>query len=90
VAAVLDEAMGAAVWLKGHMVVAARMTVDFRRLVPVGGELIVEAWVHAVDGRKIVARGRLLGSDGRPSAEAEGLFVVRTAEAFSRMLEQES
>lgn len=35
-AAVLDEAMGAAVWVAGLQVVAARLEVDYKRPLPLG------------------------------------------------------
>lgn len=74
-AAVLDEAMGAAVWLEGRIVVAARLATDFRRLLPLGTDALFTAWVERAEGRKLMARGRLLAADGAPFAEAEGLFV---------------
>jgi len=75
IAAVLDEAMGAAVWLDGRIAVAVRLVTEFRRMLPLGTDALFEAWVTGVDGRKITARGHLLGAGGRPFAEAEGLFV---------------
>jgi len=76
-AAVLDEAMGAAVWRAGHPVLAANLHVDFRRPVPLGVEVAVEAWVKKVRGRKAyaVARLTLPGSD-RALVEAKGLFIA--------------
>ena len=75
-AAILDEAMGAAVWKAGHQVLAANLNVDFRVPVPLGVEVRVEAWVAEVDGRKAQAEARLLlpGSQ-EPLVEARGLFV---------------
>lgn len=75
IAAVLDEAMGAAVWLAGRIVVAVRLVTEFRRMLPLGTDALFEAWVTGAEGRKIAARGHLLDADGRPYAEAEGLFV---------------
>lgn len=75
-AAVLDEAMGAAVWSAGHQVLAANLNVDFRAPVPLGVEVYVEAWVDAVDGRKARAAARLfLPGSERSLVEATGLFV---------------
>lgn len=77
VAAVLDEAMGAAVWKAGHPVVAANLNVDFRAPIPLGIEVRVEAWLVEVEGRKAQAEGRLVlaGSD-ELLAEATGLFLA--------------
>lgn len=94
-AAVLDEAMGAAAWMAGHTVVAARLTVNFRRMLPLGTEALLESSVDGVDGKKVKMRGRLFGPDGQPYAEGDGLFIVLVAERFgtlpgraSRMLDQ--
>lgn len=35
-AAVLDEALGAAAWMSGHPVVAAKLVTVFRRMLPLG------------------------------------------------------
>jgi acyl-coenzyme A thioesterase PaaI-like protein len=86
ITAVLDEAMGAAAWLAGHVVVAARLSTDFRRLLPIGTDALFEAWIEGVEGRKVRARGRLLAEDGAPYAEAEALFVVLDPERFGEML----
>lgn len=74
-AAVLDDAIGKVGWLNGHRVVAARITVHFRKMLPLGTDATLEAWIEQVDGRKVHTRGRLLGDDGEAFAEAEGLFI---------------
>lgn len=88
IAAVLDEAMGAAAWLAGHLVVAVRLDTSFRKMLPLGTDALLEAWVEAVDGRKIRAHGRLLGADGELFSEADGLFVEIDGERFRPMLEK--
>lgn len=76
-AAVLDEAMGAAAWRAGHRVLAANLNVDFRKPVPLGVEVEVEAWLGAVQGRKVRTSSRLvLAEGGDVLAEATGLFVA--------------
>ncbi len=85
VAAVLDEAMGAAVWKAGHQVLAANLNVDYRRPVPVETDVEVEAWLDVVEGRKAYARAHLhlVGSDD-VLVEARGLFVA-TPEFFAEL-----
>lgn len=75
-ASVLDEAMGIAAWLSGHRCVAARLTVDFRNLLPLGTDATFSAWIDSVDGKKIHLRGRLHGPDEVDYATSEGLFVA--------------
>jgi acyl-coenzyme A thioesterase PaaI-like protein len=74
-AAVLDDAIGKVGWLCGHRVVAGRISVHFRKMLPLGSDVLIEAWVDHVDGRKVHTRGHLLDSNGEPYAEAEGLFI---------------
>jgi acyl-coenzyme A thioesterase PaaI-like protein len=80
VAAVLDEAMGAAAWAGGHPSIAARIEVDFRLPVPLGIDAVVEMSVERIEGRKIATRARLRDADGRVLAESAGLFVRLTDE----------
>lgn len=89
-AAVLDEAMGAAAWMAGHTVVAAKLTINFRRMLPLENEALLETWVDQVDGKKVTTRGRLFGQDGEPYAEGEGLFIVLEAEQFGSLIERAS
>jgi len=74
-AAVLDETMGGACFLAGHIVLAGRLTTEFKRMVPLGSVARLEAWVEAVDGRKVTARSRLVLPDGQDAAVGQGLFV---------------
>ncbi len=74
-AAVLDEAMGAAVWCAGHPVVAARLEVDFRKAVPLGASCTVIAWVTSVKGRKIWAQAEVRAASGALATQARGLYI---------------
>ncbi len=85
VASALDEAMGGAAWHAGYPVVAARITVDFREMVPIGIDATIEARIEQVDGRKIRTRGRMTGKDGKVYAEGEGLFIVLEPEQLERL-----
>jgi len=86
IAAVLDEAMGAAAWLAGHRAVAVHLATDFRRMLPLGTDAIFEAWIERVDGRKVSTRSRLFGPDGETSAEASALFLVLDPVRFAELL----
>ena len=88
IAAVLDEAMGAAAWLAGHLVVAVRLDTSFQRLLPLGTDALLEAWVERVEGRKVWTLSRLLDGDGEPFAEAEGLFVKLDPARFMPLIEK--
>ncbi|HEV8632473.1 MAG TPA: PaaI family thioesterase [Thermoanaerobaculia bacterium] len=97
-AAVLDEAMGAAAWMAGHIAVAAHLATDFRAMLPLGTDALLEAWVERRDERKVWTAGTLRGDDGTLFAEGEALFIrldaerdrallARAAEAMGRKLE---
>jgi acyl-coenzyme A thioesterase PaaI-like protein len=80
IAAVLDEAMGAVCWMNGHPVVAARITINFRHMVPLGFSGFVESWIDHIERRKIFLTSRLTDANGRVMAEGEALFVRLTEE----------
>ena len=74
-AAVLDEAMGGAVWMAGHLALAAQVTIRYKNMLPLGTVAVVEARVSKTEGRKVHAHGRLLGPDGQTYCESEGIYV---------------
>jgi acyl-coenzyme A thioesterase PaaI-like protein len=81
-AALLDEVMGLSAWISGHTVVAARIRVNFSQMLPLGTIITFEGWVHKVEGKKVTARGRLVGPNNKIHAQGEGLFVILDAEQF--------
>lgn len=68
--------MGAVCWMHDHPVVAARITITFQHMVPLGTDATIDAWIDLVDGRKLSTRARLLDGSGLVLADGEGLFVV--------------
>lgn len=87
-AAVLDEAMGVAAWVAGHPVVAGRLAVDFRRMLPLGTVASVTTDVHAVEGRKVRVTARLANDEGATVAEAEAVFIQLRLEALQELNER--
>lgn len=81
-AALLDDLMGTCAWVAGHMVVAANIRIDFRRPLPLGSVVRLEARVEKADGKKIHTRGRILDPDGAPFSEGQGLFIAIGPERF--------
>ncbi len=84
-AAALDEAMGIGAWLSGHQVVAAKLSVEFKRLVPLELPAMLEAWVESAEGRKVTTRGRIVGPDGEAYTLGEGLYVTLAPDRFGSM-----
>lgn len=81
-AATLDEAMGAVCWMNGHKVVAATITINFRALLPIETETIVEARIEKIEGRKVHLRSKITDLSGRIVSEGSGLFIVLKEEAL--------
>ena len=76
VTALLDETMGWAIFHQGIWGVTARITVTFRRPVPLGEELVLSGTVTKDRGRAIETSGTLArASDGEILAEAEAMFL---------------
>lgn len=80
IAAVLDEAMGAVCWMNQHPVVAARITINYRHMVPLGFSGRVESWIDHIERRKISLTSRLTDATGKVYAEGEALFITLTPE----------
>jgi uncharacterized protein (TIGR00369 family) len=74
-AAVLDEAMGWAMYAAGAWAMTARMEVRYRKPLPLGRELTVTAEVVRERGRRLEAQARVCTAHGEVLAEAAGLFL---------------
>ena len=100
VTALLDETMGWAIFHQGIWGVTAKITVTFKRPVPVGEDLIVTGSLSRDRGRAIETVGTVArASDGEVLAEAVAVFMrmpderrielekrySRTDEAFARV-----
>ena len=89
-AAVLDHMMGISCWVAGHPVVAATITVNFHRKLPLKLVTTVEAWVTEVQGKKISSVGRIYGEDrGTPFVSSDGLFIEQAPEVFKGFIDEE-
>ncbi len=79
-----DDALGSLNWLLSSPAVTGRLETDFRRPVPVGSTLHIEAAVVGVKGRKVFSRavGRLGAPDGPIAMTAAALFVQVPVEHF--------
>jgi acyl-coenzyme A thioesterase PaaI-like protein len=74
ISAAVDEGMGYLLWLVESPAVTAHIEVDFRRPVPVGSQLELEARLDLVQGRKIFAT--LTGwVDADVAVEARAMYL---------------
>jgi acyl-coenzyme A thioesterase PaaI-like protein len=83
-ACAFDEALGALNYLLQQPAVTARLECDFRRPVPVGERLMIEAEIKGQKGRKIYgkATGHLSTLDGPVAVEATSLYIQVPIEHF--------
>lgn len=82
IAAALDEAMGFLIYLAERPAVTAHLEVDYRKPVPIGSRLELEARLDRVEGRKLFASviGRV---DGEVHVEGHSLFLQVGVEHFA-------
>ena len=85
-AALLDEAMGMAGLATGRVVVAARIEVDFQKMVPLGHVVDVALEVVEAAGAKVSVRAELRRA-GAVACRATGLFVEIGMEGMGRAAE---
>jgi uncharacterized protein (TIGR00369 family) len=76
VTTLIDEAMGWAIFHKGVWGVTGKLTMTFRRPVPIGEELEVTAAITKETRRAIETHGELRDREGTLLAEGEALFLV--------------
>lgn len=74
-ALLLDQLLGEAAAAGGAPGMTGRLTLTYRRPTPLG-DLSGEAWIDRVEGYKTTVKGHLKDSEGRPTVEAEGLFIL--------------
>ena len=84
-AAVLDEAMGWAMYAAGAWAMTARMEIKYRRPLPLGQGLTVRAEVSRDRGRWLEAAASLHAADGRLLAEAKAVFMRLPPERARQM-----
>jgi hypothetical protein len=74
IALAFDEMLGMANIASGHPGMTGTLTVRYRRPTPLYREVVFEAWVVRVEGRRIATRGTL-SCDDMLCAECDGVFV---------------
>jgi acyl-coenzyme A thioesterase PaaI-like protein len=74
-ALILDQMLGEAAGAGGAPGMTGRLDLTYRRPTPLG-DLSVRAWIERVEGHKTTVRGHIIGPDGEPTVEAEGLFIL--------------
>ncbi len=88
-AALVDEAMGAAVWYAGYTVVAVNLNVNFLKPVPLHQEIKVTGYVTEVeeDGKVVKANGQITLPDGEIAVTATGTYV-NAPQFFDKLIQR--
>lgn len=73
-ASILDETMGSACWYNGLPVLAANLSVRYRRSVPLAGHYLCEAKIDRLETRRAMVNARIY-KDDTVYCEATGVFV---------------
>ena len=82
----LDEVMAWSVIASDRWGVTARMSVEFKRPVPIAHELRAEGWVTEPHRRLIRTAGRILDAEtGETLATAEGIFMAAPPERLAEL-----
>jgi acyl-coenzyme A thioesterase PaaI-like protein len=74
-AAVLDEAMGLAVFQSGFQVVTANLSIDYRKPIPLGKPVRIQAVMSGKTERRILALGEIRLPDGTVAVSAQGNYA---------------
>ncbi len=90
VTALLDETMGWAIFHQGLWGVTGKITVSFRKPVPVGEELLVTGEITRKTARAIETRGELRDTSGVVLADAEALFMLMPDERRDELMRRYS
>ncbi|GAB2737896.1 PaaI family thioesterase [Nocardioides pakistanensis] len=74
-ALILDQMLGTAAAAGGAPGMTGKLNLTYRRPTPLG-DLSAKAWIHEVVGIKTIVHGHMIGPDGEPTVEAEGVFIL--------------
>lgn len=74
VSAMLDEVLGAAVWMTGMPVVTVTLKIRYRHPLPVGTICDIETTIERMTAKRAVVTGVLTARGGKAIAEAEALY----------------
>jgi len=74
-AALLDESMGLAICLTGSTAVTAKLTISYRKMLPLGSVVTLEAKVKNVNGSRVLTTGRIYNKKGEIISRGEGFFI---------------
>jgi uncharacterized protein (TIGR00369 family) len=74
-AAVLDEAMGLAIWQAGYRAVTVKLMINYRQPVPLGEPIRIRGAMRHKAERRIETSGEILLPDGSVAVFAKGIYA---------------
>jgi uncharacterized protein (TIGR00369 family) len=74
-AAVMDEAMGLAVFHSGYKVVTANLSIEYGKPIPLGKPVKIQAVMSGKTESRILALGEILLPDGSVAVSAKGIYA---------------
>jgi acyl-coenzyme A thioesterase PaaI-like protein len=87
-AAAFDQVINVANILSGTAGPTATLSLEYEKPTPLGAPLVFEAWVDAVEGRKVTSCAEVR-HEGRVTVRARGLFIAIDRERVMRLAETE-
>jgi uncharacterized protein (TIGR00369 family) len=88
IATVLDEVMAWALVAEDNWGVTARMTLDFKRPVPVGTKVRADGWIVRSRRRLVDTAGQIVDGDGAVLATAEAVYLAAGEERKRELMER--
>lgn len=83
IAVVLDEAMGKLSRLTDEKAVTAEMSIEYRKPVVIGQQIVVEGWQEEQKGRNRFRVAEIYDTQGHLLVRGKGRFVVVNQEHFA-------
>jgi uncharacterized protein (TIGR00369 family) len=87
IATILDEVMAWSLASENNWGVTARMTIEYKKPVPVGSRVRAEGWIVRSRRRLVDTAGQILDSDGTVLATAEAIYVAASEERKRELFE---
>ena len=82
-ATILDEAMGASVWLNGYTALAAKLSFSFKKSVPIGRIHYICARVYRSDKRRIYSKAEIFDNERNLLVKGEAVFISIDMKRFT-------
>jgi acyl-coenzyme A thioesterase PaaI-like protein len=77
-AALLDEAMGLAIWYAGYRVVTVNLNITYHRPIPLGEKTHIVARFSGIENLQFFTKGEIFLANGKTAVTAFGTFAEAT------------